>query len=229
MSASVIHVTSQVLSNTASPWSVTIPSTTAGNTLIIVIQQGGENVGDTAISSISGAGTWTQDESQSQYGAQVDIWECPNISGGTTSLSVTNAYSNPITGNADVFEVSGLLSTGAFDNGGVNNGTSSPATTNSLTPSGAGEFFVAGYAYEYNNTSGATTGLASGGWTDTYGSTGVVVDSAYLIASGSGAESTSWTINAGGGTWTTATACYKLTPAASYPNLEWNNNWLSGT
>src|SRR5512137_1699189 len=70
-------------SGSSSTLNVTIPATTAGNTLIAVV---GSIRSSNAVTSISGGGTWTRAVSSINSSSEVtEIWYCSNITGGVTS------------------------------------------------------------------------------------------------------------------------------------------------
>ena len=99
---------------------------TAGNLLVAVlnVDLGG------AVSSISGGGTWTQAKTQIwNFDQSIDIWSCPNATGGATTVTAT------LTGSPNaaliIAEYSGVLTSSPLDktasNTSGNGVNSSPA------------------------------------------------------------------------------------------------------
>jgi hypothetical protein len=95
---------------------VTIGSTTAGNLLVAVLAWFGE--GGTVVTGATGAGTWASatDSALQDANSHVQIWYCPNISGGVTSITFsTNVGGIDLTCEADVLEFSSAATSSPLD------------------------------------------------------------------------------------------------------------------
>jgi hypothetical protein len=151
---------------------VTIPSTTAGNTLIACFAGASQGATNPNISSITLGGSstgWASVISKlSNSSVNVEIWKCSGIAGGQTALVLNIAAA---TGNtalcAYVYEVSGLAGT-ADKTAGVNNTTGGSSQTVSsgatATTTAASEFWV-GIAFSYY-LSAAESFTGVGAWSN---------------------------------------------------------------
>jgi hypothetical protein len=122
---------------TSSEMSVTIGATTAGNLLVFPLAF---FEGEAAtVTNISGAGTWASATLRSgDSNSHTQVWYCPNISGGVTSLSVGNDGAGggvPMVLEGDVIEVSGAATVSPLDIDETATGSSNTAsdTTGTLT------------------------------------------------------------------------------------------------
>lgn len=150
--------TAQALGTTLN---VTIPATTAGNTLIAVIGVADNN--GNRVSGITGGGTWIKAISggNANGAIEADIWYCPNISAGVTTVTVTlNAAFDM---GAVVQEYAGVLTSSPVDQTAINNTTavqtSSQTSGTTAATSCNNELWVAGFAAQAN---GAYSGPGAG-------------------------------------------------------------------
>lgn len=183
MAISLVHVTQ----GTASP--LTIPSTTAGNCLIVCIGSlsgtGQSNV--TAVTLGGAAGNFFDTlatghgTDSSTVWCDTAIWCDPGCAGSQTSVAVTGA-SLASGGGLTVFEVSGLMTTSAVldkksSGGGASSGYDSGTTATTTVPN---EFWAG--CSQYSTT---TSGPASS-WTNQTAETSLGFVSGYQIVSATG-------------------------------------------
>jgi hypothetical protein len=172
MAISIVHTTAA----NASP--VTIPSTTAGNCLVVCIMSF-NNVGAASVSGVTlGGAAGNFADVVDGHGANAPqfadafIWADPNCAGGQTSVAVagTNLVVTTGSGGIVVYEVSGLKSSAVVDqtnNGGTVTGTTWTSNATSTTTA-ASELWVgcadadtpAGPSAPWSNTSVGTGGVA---------------------------------------------------------------------
>ena len=140
--------------------------TTAGNTLIVAFCSTVAVAGSNPVTLGGSATNATQRvaEENSSGPAWAYIYEIYNIAGGQTAVKLTMGSSASILGT--VFEVSGLVATGAFDKS--NKGTSTSAATFSSGSSGTlsqANEFVVGIVADNSQASNTFTGPSSP-WTN---------------------------------------------------------------
>lgn len=143
--------TAQTLGTTLN---ITIPATTAGNTLIAVIAVADNN--GNRVSGITGGGTWIKAISGGNVNGAIeaDIWYCPNISAGVTTVTVTiNAAFDMA---AVVQEYSGVLTSSPVDQTAINNTTavqtSSQTSGTAAATSCNNELWVAGFGVQVSGS-----------------------------------------------------------------------------
>jgi len=130
---------------------VTIPSTTAGNTLIAVV--GVANNNGNRVTGITGGGTWVKARSGGNAGGAIeaDIWYCPNIAAGVTTVTVTINLS--VAMGAVVQEYSGVLTAAPLDVTAINNtsgGSASQTSGTTAATAQGNELWVAGFGVAAN-------------------------------------------------------------------------------
>jgi len=127
---------------------VTLPVTLGsaplnGNTLVAVISTRGTSAG--RVSGISGGGvSWSRvSQSTGTAGTTTEIWYGPNVSAGTTAITITQGS---LLSAAVVVEYGGLLTPTSFDVAGNNAGNSAAAVTGTSanTQQGSAELCVGG-------------------------------------------------------------------------------------
>lgn len=149
---------------------VTIPATTTGNTLVAVI---GSIQGSNAVTSITGGGAWARAISSISGSQVTEIWYCPNITAGVTSVSINKSA---VDSTAIVHEYSGVLATSQLDRTATAGGTAtaqSSGTTAATTQ--ANELWIGGFSTGVTGT----YSTAASGWT-TVRSFGTVVAGGFL-------------------------------------------------
>ena len=182
MTISVVHATA------GSSTSVTIPSTTAGNCLVVCVMS--ENAA--AAATVSGvtlggsAGNFSQlagaaGSTGSEF-CDAIIWADPNCAGGQTAIVISGSHLNVGSGNGGVvvFEVSGLVTSSVLDKsstGGTTGSSWSSGTTATTTQ--ASEIWI-GCADTFN-----TITAPGGSWTNTSPSGGFSV-AGYQVVSSTG-------------------------------------------
>ncbi|MCF7731599.1 MAG: DUF6288 domain-containing protein [Akkermansiaceae bacterium] len=125
--ARVQSATGSTGSSSNTTCSVTLTtSPRAGNTLVAVISTRGNSAN--RVSAISGGGvTWSRvSQGTNTSGTTTEIWCGPNVSSGTTGVTITQAS---LRSAAVVIEYSGLLVPTSFDLAGENAGTGTAANT----------------------------------------------------------------------------------------------------
>lgn len=195
----LVNQTPQDQSTAASPWSVTIPTTVAGNCLVALIAL---HTGATqSVSSISGGGTWSSAGAAglvSGSSSRIEIWVCPNCS-SVSSVSIT--LSTSIGGACTILEFSGVALASPVDQYNSTGITGTAVNTNTTpTTTGANDAVVGGISWTGTTTVsamgaiGGTTGSynALTGVTDT-GSIGMNLAAAYQLASSAGTFGIQWT------------------------------------
>lgn len=133
---------------------VAIPATAAGDTLIAVIGVADNN--GNRVSGITGGGTWVKAISGGNVNGTIetDIWYCPNISAGVTTVTVTASAAFDMA--AVVQEYSGVLTSSPLDQTAINNTTafqtSSQTSGTTAANSCNNELLVAGFAAQANGS-----------------------------------------------------------------------------
>jgi hypothetical protein len=125
--ARVQHATGSTGSTANPTFNVSLTtSPLAGNTLIAVISTRGNSAN--RVSAISGGGvTWSRvSQATNTGGATTEIWYGPNVSSGTTGITITQAS---LVSAAVVIEYGGLLVPTSFDLAANNTGSNSSAAT----------------------------------------------------------------------------------------------------
>ena len=169
----LVHVT-EVLATPASSFTVTIPATTAGNCLVVIVQ--GENSSGTASVTAMKLGGSADNfgvlksvekaDSLNSIWTDVVAWADPACAGSQTSvvISLNANWASALAIDVTVFEVSGLASTllGLLDQFSTGTGASTAYSSGSAPASTQAAEFWVGAAYAAN---GITT-LPSSPWTD---------------------------------------------------------------
>lgn len=146
------NIVNKAITNNAgpsTPATIAVPSTSSGNTLIILV---GGSTNSVTITSVSDGSTNFAQltgalATDSSGGNFTDIWYLSNSAAGKTTITV-NVSSGITFYNIYYYEVSGLLTSGAGDKGaGTNNGNDSAglAVGPSVTPTYANAFVCAIY------------------------------------------------------------------------------------
>ena len=155
MAPAIVNYTAGTASKT-SPLTITIPATTAGNTLLVVVTgHGTRALTVTGITLGGAAGNFTQRvyASNSRNFGFAAIWEDFDCAGGQTTVAVS--VSGPVTSIvAEVYEVSGLVSTGAYDVSSGSTGYSTAWTSGTTGTTAQASEFVLGGAFTYTTTTG---------------------------------------------------------------------------
>lgn len=178
-------------------------SPTQGNSLVLWLVFGPPGTGTANVSSITDnatpANTWTVDSTKasSASGATTGgAWcSCANVANVPTQITVTMSASVTVVYKVEEFSGGPIT----FDAGNVAQGTATAAeTTGSVTPAGAGELAVAGFATSGTAESSFTVG---GSYLQAGTTRNAAPDIAfeYLLSGSSGAQTAS-------GTWATAPA-----------------------
>lgn len=157
MPGSIVHATNVNLLS-GSGGAVTIPSTTAGNTLLAMVQDSNGNAVTAAASGL----TFVAHTSALGWG----VISCPladNIVSGVTSVTFTPGGFDAVLGW--IFEMSGLTSSsfdalGTIDKNAFN---ASPVSSGNVTTVAASTFVIAFFS-DIQRTGGAYSGLTAG-WT----------------------------------------------------------------
>jgi hypothetical protein len=196
---------------TGTTLAVTWSSTpTNGNLLTCYFGNSG-GVNPPAISSITHTGATWQVAQKSATARDAEIWYAMNVSGASTSMTINldHAIASVNAQAAACQEWSGVATSSALDAKSPATGTSTTPTSASITPtSSLNELLIASTGRLGQNKSAGCaspftdlTDASSGGATRTFGCYQVV-------ASTSGAYSTSWTL-AGSSTWDVSIASFK--------------------
>lgn len=164
----------------------TLPSVTAGNTLICFTDSGT----GPAITGVSGAGaTWVSLYSPSGLGTPIAIYAGYGYPTSGTTVTITASYAATTQASIQVLEFSGLGS-GAptIDVAGSDaTGTGTVATCPTITPVTAGDLLLSWIA-----TGVAATGTQSAGWNGIGANANFAVGG-YIIDAGTTPETLSWT------------------------------------
>lgn len=188
VAAGIVFRTGQTTTNSGAALStltLTLPSNpTAGDFIIVAV--GVDFSSTTTVSSVASTNDTYVRAGSAATGANLDaeIWYAPNVVGGANSNSIVITPTIVATGmGAYAFEFSGVLASGPLDQ----HNTAASLTTATLTPGVANELFVAIAANFHVLTSAGTwtgfTALTGGSGHYGFG---------YLIASGSGTQSTTF-------------------------------------
>lgn len=171
-------------SSCGNPFSVTIPSTTAGDQLFVLATGSNPSNSVTAVSGCGG--TWSQVglEQGNQFAA---IWENPNISGGCTSVSVSVSDNN--FEYIIVPEFRGGSTSGALDGAVVN--TNSGTASVSIATTNAKDLVLSTCTNWYYG--GTVTG-PTGGFTSVLTANSDQM-SGYLITTTTGTKTITWTLS----------------------------------
>jgi hypothetical protein len=178
-------------------------NTTTGNQIVVT------SASDAAISSISispGSGTFTKAVAVNTGagGLFADIWECPNVTGGTTPTVTVVWALTPSFPNIVIYEFSGGNVAGTVDGTNTNqSATGTAVSTNSITPGTSGDLIVK--VFTVNSTGNGTS--QSGGWTElnpmtSGGISGYLVQSVAAAITGADTQTTT-------GAWCGAIAAFK--------------------
>jgi YVTN family beta-propeller protein len=179
---------------------------TAGNTLIAVIGTGNS----ATVSSVTGGGTWAKAKGESDGGnaGDVEIWYCLSATGGATTLSITYSATPSSSATAVLLEIPPCSALDQTSGAQSTSGTSQAPGT--LTPTVAGEFFIAGL-----NTNGnpVSAGVGMIGASDYIGDLNVAYQ--FKTNVDSSALSFGWT--AVSAAWVSAGASFKIvTPRSAF-------------
>lgn len=164
-----------------------------------------------SISSVSGGGvTWSSVGSVSDGIATIELWMGPNSSGSGTTISivVSNSYSSYET---HFGEWSGIDASPVADPANsTNTGTSTTASTSSVTPTAGKEVVLIAAGFSTNDLADSPTGsftaLTRSGTAGGGIGAGNSVFAYRIVGSASGSYSTSWTGSAGYRAWATIIA-----------------------
>ena len=139
MAISVVHTTAVNNSSTTSI-TVTVPSTTAGNCLVVCLNAftGGSTATISGITLGGSADNWAQATAITSFAEQTLIWVDPNCAGGQTSIHISgsNLVVDSSNGGIVIYEVSGLALSAVVDQthtGGANTGTAWSSGTTATT------------------------------------------------------------------------------------------------
>ena len=198
MTISVVHTTS------ANSLSVTIPSTTAGNCLVVAIMS--ENSSAQSVSGITLGGSadnFAAAVSDTTQHTTAFIWCDPNCAGGQTAIVISGSNLAVGTGQGGVviYEVSGLATSSVVDKTSHSDGTTGTSWTSTATATTtvANEFWV-GCA----DTTTTPTGPSSP-WSNTAPSGGHAI-AGYQIVASTGTATYNGTAAPLGGPWAACTA-----------------------
>lgn len=166
--------------------SVTIPSTTAGNTLLILCNLDEYNFSDISLIALSGGGTWTTGATTATDtdGGSAVLWYAyiGSCSGGTTSVTFdagTNRW-NALVGH--IYELSGTDISAPILTAAAASTSSTPPNSVTASPSSAGAAFAEGMSH-------SSTGTWSAGYTDNgHGATFWYCNNAYNLSTPSGSQ-----------------------------------------
>jgi hypothetical protein len=144
----------------------TVPSTTAGNTLIVALVYAESSGTPTVTSVVVGTNTLTSKyslENGSGLNAFCNFFVLDNIASGQTTFTTT--FTAAYFSCAWVYEVSGLLTSGSFDKAtGGSGSTGKPSSSGLLSTLSTPHDFMIGLALGF--TTGTLTVLnTTGGWT----------------------------------------------------------------
>lgn len=142
----------------ATTLNVTIPATTAGNTLVAVI--GTNRQGTNAVTGITGGGTWARVAGASGTNAggaiEHEIWYCPNITAGVTTVTITVSTWDT---SAVVQEYSGVLTASPLDASAINStAAQGTALTSGSATATVSDLGIAGFSTATNATFTGPTG-----------------------------------------------------------------------
>lgn len=210
MAITVVHTT------TASTLSVTIPSTTAGNCLVVCIST--EDFSGTTVQSVSGvtlggsAGNFAQLAASALAGANVCasfIWADPNCAGGQTAIVISGSNLNVATtaGGVTVYEISGLTASSVLDQSSTSIGASATYTSGTTPTTTQASEIVIGCINFFDTLSTSPAGYTNS--TFTFGITG------YKIVSATGAYVYSAT-QSPSGNYAGAVVALKAAPAVTF-------------
>ena len=229
----------------AASFSVTLTnSTSAGNTLVAVINT--DSDGTNRVSGVSGAGaaSWTQlgqaeNGTSAAWGSETEMWYAPNVSGGNKSVTITlNTTANLtafLIAEAVVMEYTNLV-TAPLDVHTSSSGGTSPASTGTTsTTAQSCEVWVAGLGTA-NSSGYVTLSGQSSGWNlinsqamnTTLSGTGTY-NTIYAydhIATNSGPAVCSAT-ESGGTAWAGVIGTFKAT--LGYPTYIYTTNYATTT
>jgi hypothetical protein len=175
-SPTLVQNTAVAGASAATTLTVTLGSApTNGNTLIAVITAAGQYEVTGQVSGISETGaTWTKAVAQGSQGAcDTEIWYANNVSGASTTITITQAASGYM--SAVVAEYSGLATSGVLDKtaSNYNSGSSTGDTGTTATTSQANELWIGGIGYDSYATSqlsSPTNGFTVVNWANGSGS-----------------------------------------------------------
>jgi hypothetical protein len=179
---SVVHTTQ------SNSLTTTIPSTTAGNCLVVVVMPYASETGVTGVTLGGSADNFSKAVENiwsSGAGNGVSIWVDPNCAGGQTSVVISGSglYVDSSDGGVVIYEVSGLATSSVVDKTASNNGDASEGSSYSsgttATTTVASEIFIGGAS-----TFNALSTLPSG-YTNTE-VTGDLAVAGYQIVSSTG-------------------------------------------
>ena|ERR1035437_5667108 len=231
MAIALVHEASASAAGSVTTLTVTVPSTTAGNCLVVVSWI--ETVSSGSLSSVklggaagnfailTGAGT------SSLVEGRAEIWADPNCAGGQTSVVLTNSTASAGSGwGAYVYEFSGIAASSPLDKsaGAVSVAVATPWSSGATAATALASELWVGVAG--CNTSGGFTSMTgpSSPWVnETFislagGSAGII--SGYQIAAATGAATYNGTaVVSGGDAFAAVVATLKgaVQPAAVFP------------
>ncbi len=185
-------------------------NTTLGNSVVAVIEiatNGADNV--SAISSPIGTFTKAvaEDVAGSNYNP-IEIWVCENVTGASTSITVTTANANAL--RVALFEWPGQI-TGTLVTASSSGDSVTPSV--SITPGSTGQVVMAAYI----SNGGANTAHPGSPWVEMtavgYWGAGGYFDVVWQTAASTGALTASWTVPVYD--WTTVAVAFTLKSTAN--------------
>ncbi len=196
---------------TATSYNITIPATTAGNTLIAVV---GAINNANIVNSITGGGTWVRAASSISASTEVtEIWYCPNVTAGVTTVTVNTSSS--VGTSIAVQEYSGVLAASPLDKTATASGSASAQSTGTTaTTAAANELWIAGFS---TGVTGTYSGQ-SAGWTITKSTANGAVQTALVDNLSNTASAAACSITGPNGPYAGAVATFVPTgtPWVSY-------------
>ncbi len=203
---------------------VTIPSTAAGDTLILVA--GTNDAAAGGVTAVSGGGcTWAKATAASGVngGGPSDhaIWYCPNTTAGQTTVTLTIGTWDT---SAVVQEYSGVLTASPLDKTAINNtaaqGTALSSGTTAATAQ-ANELLIGGFTVGGNATFN-TPGGTNGAWTLNLSRSATNVSTAMTDNTANSAATSSATLTSSASNWWVGSIATFL-PAVASGNLSVGN------
>lgn len=171
---------------------VAVPTTTAGNALVLVIVNGTGATNPVSAVNDNGGNTWTLGAAGFQSGSntRIEIWYSLNTA-PTTSVTVTKGSTAVCA--IGITEWSGVALTGALDQAaGAGSATATSHTAGPVTTTSADELLIGGISF----TGSATTTLNAAGFTSLTDLSNTQRGRvAYRVVSSAGTYSINWTLS----------------------------------
>ena len=190
--AALVGTPGSTIADSVSSQGVTISSSTAGNLLVAEIY----HPSVITVSSVTSSGcTWSSAIASSSGNSRVEIWYCPNNSGGVTSVTFTMSGSERWI--ARVSEWSGVATTSPLNAQNATAGAFGTSTTASVTAVGSGSLVIATSGWNWSSTTsaGPTNSFTTIGTNIHNGTVQRSLIGAYKVGVAAGAQSTGWTIS----------------------------------